>query len=63
MKDRIWGLSGWSPGSVPNGDDKADILKGPSFIKKHHIWTRANSDGGGVLPVKDIKIGTTDFLS
>ena len=26
-----------------------------------YIWTRANSGGGGVLPVKDIKIGTTNF--
>src|SRR5215213_3764561 len=61
MKDRKWGQSGWSPGSVPNGNDKADILKGPSFIKKHHIWTRANGDS--FLPVKDIKIGTLPFLS
>ena len=61
MKDRKWGLSGWSPGSVPNGDDKADILKGPSFIKKHHIWTRANGDSS--LSVKDIMIGTLPFLS
>ena len=61
MKDRKWGKSGWSPGSVPNGNDKADILKGPSFIKKHHIWTRAN--GNSFLPVKDIMIGTLPFLS
>jgi hypothetical protein len=61
MKDRKWGQSGWSPGSVPNGNDKAEIEKGPSFIKKHHIWTRANGDS--FLPVKDIKIGTLDFLS
>ena len=61
MKDRKWGQSGWSPGSVPNGEDKADILKGPSFIKKHHIWTRANGDSN--LPVKDIMIGTLPFLS
>jgi len=61
MKDRKWGNSGWSPGSVPNGEDKADILKGPAFIKKHHIWTRAN--GGSSLPVKDIMIGTLPFLS
>ena len=61
MKDRKWGQSGWSPGSVPNGEDKADILKGPSFIKKHHIWTRAN--GASSLPVKDIMIGTLPFLS
>jgi hypothetical protein len=61
MKDRKWGHSGWSPGSVPNGEDKADILKGPSFIKKHHIWTRAN--GNSNLPVKDIMIGTLPFLS
>ncbi|HJU58267.1 MAG TPA: hypothetical protein VJ583_00835, partial [Nitrososphaeraceae archaeon] len=61
LKDRKWGQSGWSPGSVPNGNDKAEIEKGPSFIKKHHIWTRAN--GNSFLPVKDIKIGTLDFLS
>jgi hypothetical protein len=61
MKDRKWGQSGWSPGSVPNGEDKADILKGPAFIKKHHIWTRAN--GASSLPVKDIMIGTLPFLS
>jgi Prealbumin-like fold domain len=61
MKDRKWGQSGWSPGSVPNGEDKADILKGPSFIKKHHIWTRAN--GGSSLPIKDIMIGTLPFIS
>jgi hypothetical protein len=61
LKDRKWGQSGWSPGSVPNGNDKAEIEKGPSHIKKHHIWTRAN--GGSFLPVKDIKIGTLDFLS
>ena len=61
MKDRKWGHSGWSPGSVPNGEDKADILKGPSFIKKHHIWTRANGDSS--LSVKDIMIGTLPFLS
>jgi hypothetical protein len=61
MKDRKWGQSGWSPGSVPNGEDKADILKGPAFIKKHHIWTRAN--GGSSLPVKDVMIGTLPFLS
>ena len=61
MKDRKWGHSGWSPGSVPNGEDNADILKGPSFIKKHHIWTRAN--GGSSLPVKDVMIGTLPFLS
>ena len=61
MKDRKWGQSGWSPGSVPNGEDKADILKGPAFIKKHHIWTRAN--GGSSLPVKDIMIGTLPFIS
>ena len=61
MKDRKWGLTGWSPGSVPNGNDKADILKGPSFIKKHHIWTRAN--GNSFLPVKDVMIGTLPFLS
>jgi len=61
MKDRKWGQSGWDPGSVPNGDDKTQIEKGPSFIKKHHVWTRANGDS--FLPVKDIKIGTLDFLS
>ena len=61
MKDRKWGQSGWSPGSVPNGEDKADILKGPAFIKKHHIWTRAN--GGSSMPIKDIMIGTLPFLS
>jgi hypothetical protein len=61
MKDRKWGQSGWSPGSVPNGEDKADILKGPAFIKKHHIWTRAN--GVSSLPVKDIMIGTLPFIS
>ena len=61
MKDRKWGHSGWSPGSVPNGEDKADIIKGPSFIKKHHIWTRANGDSS--LSVKDIMIGTLPFLS
>ncbi|MGE0243638.1 MAG: hypothetical protein AB7P56_06895 [Nitrososphaeraceae archaeon] len=61
MKDRKWGHTGWSPGSVPNGNDKADILKGPSFIKKHHIWTRAN--GNSFLPVKDVMIGTLPFLS
>jgi hypothetical protein len=61
MKDRKWGQSGWSPGSVPNGEDKADILKGPSFIKKHHIWTRAN--GGSSLPIKDVMIGTLPFIS
>ena len=61
LKDRKWGQSGWSPGSVPNGEDKADILKGPAFIKKHHIWTRAN--GGSSMPVKDIMIGTLPFLS
>ena len=61
MKDRKWGHSGWSPGSIPNGEDKADILKGPSFIKKHHIWTRANGDSS--LSVKDIMIGTLPFLS
>ena len=61
LKDRKWGQSGWSPGSVPNGEDKADILKGPAFIKKHHIWTRANGDSS--MPVKDIMIGTLPFLS
>src|ERR671912_2057818 len=61
MKDRKWGQTGWDPGSVPNGDDKTQIEKGPSFIKKHHVWTRANGDS--FLPVKDIKIGTLDFLS
>ncbi|MDW3604798.1 MAG: hypothetical protein QOK67_07140, partial [Nitrososphaeraceae archaeon] len=61
MKERKWGQSGWSPGSVPNGEDKADILKGPAFIKKHHIWTRAN--GGSSMPIKDIMIGTLPFLS
>lgn len=61
MKDRKWGQTGWSPGSIPNANDKADILKGPSFIKKHHIWTRAN--GNSFLPVKDIMIGTLPFLS
>jgi hypothetical protein len=63
MTDRKWGQTGWSPGSVPNGNDKADIIKGPSFIKKHHIWTRANSNGGVVLPIKDIRIGTIGFIS
>ncbi len=61
MKDRKWGQSGWDPGNVPNGDDKAQIEKGPSFIKKHHVWTRANGDS--FLPVKDIRIGALDFLS
>jgi hypothetical protein len=61
MKDRKWGQSGWNPGSVPNGNDKAQIEKGPSFIKKHHVWTRANGDS--FIPVKDIRIGTLDFLS
>jgi Concanavalin A-like lectin/glucanases superfamily len=63
MTDRKWGQTGWSPGNVPNGNDKADIIKGPSFIKKHHIWTRANSNGGVVLPIKDIRIGTIGFIS
>jgi hypothetical protein len=64
MKDRKWGQSGWSPGSVPEGEDKEEILNGPSFIKKHHIWTRANSlVGGVVLPIKDIRIGTIGFIS
>jgi hypothetical protein len=63
LADRKWGQNGWDPGSVPDGDDKAEIIKGPSFIKKYHIWTRANSDGGVVLPIKDIKIGTIDFIS
>jgi hypothetical protein len=63
MTDMKWGKTGWNPGNVPNGADKADIIKGPSFIKKHHIWTRANSNGGVVLPVKDIRIGTIGFIS
>ena len=61
MKDRTWSESNWDPGNVPNGDDKEDIEKGPSFIERHHIWTRANSDG--ILPIKDLMIGTTDFIS
>jgi hypothetical protein len=61
MKDRKWGMSGWDPGSVPNGDDKAEIENGSSSIKKHHIWTRAN--GSGDLPIKDIRIGTIGFIS
>jgi hypothetical protein len=61
MKDRKWGQSGWSPGNVPTANDKEQIEQGPSFIKKHHVWTRANGDS--FLPVKDIKIGTLDFLS
>ncbi|HSF50677.1 MAG TPA: hypothetical protein VLA74_07970, partial [Nitrososphaeraceae archaeon] len=61
MKDRKWAKSGWSPDSVPNGDDKSQIENGPSSIKKHHVWTRAN--GSGDLPVKDIRIGTIGFIS
>jgi len=61
MKDRKWGMSGWDPGSVPNGEDKSQIENGPSSIKKHHIWTRAN--GSGDLPIKDIRIGTIGFIS
>ena len=61
MEDRTWSESNWDPGNVPNGDDKEDIEKGPSFIERHHIWTRANSDG--ILPIKDLMIGTTDFIS
>ena len=61
MKDRKWGMSGWNPGSVPNGEDKTEIEKGPSFIERHHIWTRAN--GSGDLPIKDIRIGTINFIS
>ena len=61
MKDRKWGMSEWNPGGVPNGDDKTEIEKGPSFIKRHHIWTRAN--GSGDLPIKDIRIGTINFIS
>ncbi len=61
MKDRKWGMSGWNPDGIPNGDDTTEIEKGPSFIKKHHIWTRAN--GSGHLPIKDIRIGTISFIS
>ncbi|MDR4511340.1 MAG: hypothetical protein MRJ93_06485 [Nitrososphaeraceae archaeon] len=61
VKDRKWGKNDWDPGSVPNGGDKQQIEQGPSFIKKHHIWTRANGDA--FLPVKDIKIGTIDYIS
>ena len=61
VKDRKWGKNDWDPGSVPNGKDKEQIEQGPSFIKKHHIWTRANGDA--FLPVKDIKIGTIDYIS
>jgi hypothetical protein len=60
-KDRKWGQNGWDPGKVPNGKDKEQIEKGPSSIKKHHIWTRAN--GNAFLPIKDIKIGTIDYIS
>ncbi|MFB5600560.1 MAG: LamG-like jellyroll fold domain-containing protein [Nitrososphaeraceae archaeon] len=63
MKDRVWGLTGWDPGNVPTGNDKTQIENGPSFIKKHHIWTRANGDPGTIIPIKNVKIGTTDFIS
>lgn len=55
MTNRRWAKdSSWTPGSVPSGSDKADILKGPSFIKRHHIWTRSNT---GSCSIKDVKIG------
>ena len=62
MTDRTWSNSGWDPGSVPNGDDQADIEAGPSHIKRHHVWIR-NNQGGPALPVKDVKIGTLPYIS
>lgn len=59
MENRTWGREGWSPGMVPDRDDKEDILRGPSYIRRHHIWTRANNreNERGVLPIKDVRIG------
>jgi hypothetical protein len=62
MTDRVWSNSGWTPGSVPSGDDQADIEAGPSHIKRHHVWIRNNA-GGPELPVKDVKIGTLPYIS
>jgi hypothetical protein len=64
--DRTWSSSNWAPVNVPTGyDDTAQILQGPSFIKRHHVFIRNN---GPELPkpdlrIKDIKIGTLPYLS
>jgi hypothetical protein len=61
LSERVWSKSNWSPGSVPSGDDRDDILEGPSHIKRHHVWIR-NNGGGADMKVKGVKIGTLPFL-
>lgn len=62
MSERTWQKSGWSPGSIPSGDDADDIAAGPSHIKRHHVWIRNNA-GGPPLPVTEVKIGTVPYIS
>ena len=36
-------------GTVQNDTNKSGILNGPTFIKKHYVWTMDNSAGGGSI--------------
>ena len=61
MDKRTWSKDNWNPGSVPNGADKEDILKGPSFCHRDRSWTRNNDDDtNGTMPVKDFEIGVVE---
>ena len=59
--------SDWDPGTnVPTGyDDTSQILIGPDAIERHRVSIENNntaSGSGDPLKVKDIKVGTLNFL-
>lgn len=61
FKDRKWENSSddWKKtvASLPaNGQDTEEAKKGPAFVRRHHVWLRANDAD---VEVYDLRIGTT----
>jgi predicted phosphodiesterase len=68
ITDQIYSASNWLPGSVPSGyDDTDEINSGPTAIRRHRIsivnWNTTIDHPRPSLMIKDIKVGTTPYLS
>lgn len=61
MKDRTWkaGSSDWNNvinSMSESAKDFAEVKKGPGFVRRHHVWDRANDFDDDI---QGLKIGTT----
>ena len=70
LVSRNWSPSQWNPqlDKAPedkrNAEDMKDVARGPTFVRRHHLWVRNNDDGAkSDVGIKEFEIGVCDYLA